>query len=324
MFQEVNNPNSTTNMKKKLFLFALSVFSLLSVHAEGSMGGIQETNAKSDTVRIRYIHKFTSDDERIFESNLGKPTVFVNDQVTTHVIMPENIKLVDISTDKLVGNQCADNIVRIKPKSVLMDGELGGTVTIIGERHIAQLNVIYTKGPKKASSTFIVTRDDMRDYTHPEVSMTQGDMARLCWSIYTSRRKFYNLHSKQYGIRAQVNNIYTVGDYFFIDFSLENKSNVKYDIAEIRVKLTDKKELKATNSQTIELTPVYMVNHADYFIKSYRYVIVLKKLTFPEEKKLRLEITEDQISGRVSYIDINYRDILNADGFSSDLLQRLQ
>ena len=298
-------------MKKKLILFALSVFSLLSVHAESSTGGIQEANAKGDTVRIRYIHKFTSDDERIFESNLGKPTVFVNDQVTTHIIMPENIKLVDISTDKLVGNQCADNIVRLKPKSVLMDGE----------RHIAQLNVIYTKGPKKANSVYTVTRDDMRDYTHPEVSMTQGDMARLCWSIYTSRRKFFNLHSKQYGIRAQVNNIYTVGDYFFIDFSLENKSNVKYDIAEIRVKLTDKKELKATNSQTIELTPVYMVNHADHFTKSYRNVIVLKKLTFPEEKKLRLEITEDQISGRVSYID--YRDILNADGFAPELLRNL-
>ena len=66
-----------------------------------------------------------------------------------------------------------------------------------------------------------------------------------------------------------------------------------------------------------------MVNHADHFTKAYRNVIVLKKLTFPEEKKLRLEITEDQISGRVSYIDINYRDILNADGFAPELLRNL-
>ena len=314
---------TSSNMKKKLFLFALSACSLLSVHAESNVGGIQEANVKGDTVRIRYIHKFTSDDERIFESNLGKPTVFVNDQVTTHIIMPENIKLVDISTDKLVGNQCADNIVRLKPKVSLLDGELGGTVTIIGERHIAQLNVIYTKGPKKANSAYTVTREDMRDYTNPEVSMTQGDMSRLCWSIFTSRRKCFRVNSKQYGIRAQVNNIYTVGDYFFIDFSLQNKSNIKYDIAEIRLKLMDKKELKATNSQTIELTPVYMVNHANHFVKNYRNVIVLKKLTFPEEKKLRIEITEDQISGRVSYLDINYRDILNADSFSPDLLMNL-
>lgn len=35
----------------------------------------------------------------------------VNHEVTTHIVMPENIKLVDISTTKIIGNQCADNIV---------------------------------------------------------------------------------------------------------------------------------------------------------------------------------------------------------------------
>ena len=120
-----------------------------------------------------------------------------------------------------------------------------------------------------------------------------------------------------------MNNIYTVGDFFFINFSLKNESKIKYDIAEIRLKLMDNKELKATNSQTIELTPVYMINHDKSFQKEYRNVIVIKKLTFPNEKKLRLEISEDQISGRVSYIDINYRDILNADSFSQKLLLNL-
>ena len=175
----------------------------------------------------------------------------------------------------------------------------------------------------KANSVYNISQDDIQQYTNPDVSMTYGDMSKLSWSIFTSGRKKFGIKSSLYGIKAQVNNIYTVGDYFFIDFSLENRSNIKYDIAEIRLKLMDKKELKATNSQTIELTPVYMVNHADHFTKSYRNVIVLKKLTFPEEKKLRLEITEDQISGRVSYLDINYRDILNADSFSPDLLINL-
>lgn len=302
-------------MKKILFTMALMAAALLPSHAK--------MMEKNDTVNIHYIHKLTPDDERIFESNLQKTTVYVNDQVTTHIIMPENIKMVDISTDKLVGNQCADNIVRLKPKSAMLDNELAGTVTVIGERHIAQFTIYYTKGPKKAHSVYTVHQADMRDYTNPEVSMTRDDMARLAWSIFASKRNCYSVHSKQYGIRAQVNNIYTVGDYFFIDFSLQNKSNIKYDLAEIRLKLMDKKELKATNSQIIELTPVYMINHATQFTKNYRNVLVLKKLTFPEEKKLRLEITEDQISGRVSYLDINYRDILNADSFSPDLLMNL-
>lgn len=32
--------------------------------------------------------------------------IYVNSEVTTHIVMPENIKLVDISTTKIVGNQC--------------------------------------------------------------------------------------------------------------------------------------------------------------------------------------------------------------------------
>ena len=110
-----------------------------------------------------------------------------------------------------------------------------------------------------------------------------------------------------------VNNIYTVNDKFFIDFSLTNKSNIKYDIDEIRIKLTDKKETKATNSQTVELSPVFSLNQAKSFKRSYRNVIVVDKLTFPDEKVLRLEISEKQISGRTISIPIEYADILHAD-----------
>ncbi len=97
----------------KTILLTLALIFSMTIHA-----------AQPDTVKVRYIHRLTEDDARIFENNLQKTVIYVNDQVTTHLIMPENIKLVDISTDKLVGNQCADNIVRLKPKSTLMDNEL--------------------------------------------------------------------------------------------------------------------------------------------------------------------------------------------------------
>ena len=48
-----------------------------------------------------------------------RPILYVNETITTHLVMPENIKLVDLSTDKIAGNQCADNIVRLKPSSAM-------------------------------------------------------------------------------------------------------------------------------------------------------------------------------------------------------------
>ena len=150
--------------------------------------------------------------------------------------------------------------------------------------------------------------------------MPMAEIARYAWAVYGSRRKFNQIVSDKNGIRAYINNIYSIGDYFFLDYTLKNRTRIAYDIEEIRVKLTDKKETKATNSQTIELTPVFSMNNTRKFKKDYRNVLVLPKLTFPEEKVLRLEISENQISGRVVVLTIEYEDILNADGFDSDIL----
>lgn len=256
--------------------------------------------------------------------------IYVNSEVTTHIVMPENIKLVDISTTKIVGNQCTDNIVRIKPYlesdslqavGSYKDNELLGTITLIGERHIAQYDILYTQSPGMAASIFEVPYNHTQSYINPEVSMPMAEMARYAWAVYSSDRKYNQIVTKAHGMKAVVNNIYAVGDYFFIDYSLQNKTKIPYDIEEILVKLTDKKETKATNSQTIELSPVFTLNSSRKFKKNYRNVLVLPKLTFPDEKVLRLEISENQISGRVIVLTIEYEDILHADGFDSDILK---
>ena len=260
----------------------------------------------------------------------AKEKIYVNDEVTTHIVMPENIKMVDISTTKLIGNQCADNIVRIKPfidndsiQTFYRENELMATLTLIGERHMAQYDIIYTHASARAASIHHVPYAHTQSYVNPEVSMPEAEMARYAWAVYGSDRKYNQVVSKAHGMKAVVNNIYSIGDYFFIDYSLQNKTKIPYDIEELRVKLTDKKEVKATNSQTIELTPAYSLNLAKRFKKHYRNVLVLPKLTFPDEKVLRLEISENQISGRVITLTIEYEDILNADGFDSDILKKI-
>jgi len=260
----------------------------------------------------------------------AKEKILVNSEVTTHIVMPENIKMVDLSTTKIIGNQCADNIVRIKPfieadsvPTHYRECELMGTLTLIGERHLAQYDVVYTSAPSRAASIHRVPYAGLDSYINPEVSMPQSEMARYAWAVYGSGRKYNQVVSRANGMKAIVNNIYSIGDYFFIDYSLQNSTKIAYDIAEVRVKLTDKKEVKATNSQTVELSPVYSLNLARKFKKNYRNVLVLDKLTFPDEKVLRIEISENQISGRVITLTVEYDDILNADGFDSDILKNL-
>jgi conjugative transposon TraN protein len=252
-----------------------------------------------------------------------RPVLYVNETITTHLVMPENIKLVDLSTDKIAGNQCADNIVRLKPSSAMENQQFIGTVTLVGERNIALYDLLYTKNPKEAATLYYVPTQHLSAYQNPSVKMPSKEIAQYAWAIFCSNRKFYNIKSKAYGVSMRVNNIYSVGDYFFIDFSLHNHTNVKYDIEELRVKLMDKKETKATNSQTIELTPEYLLFDTKTFKKDYRNVLVLKKLTFPEEKILQIEIYESQISGRTLQIPISYEDVLHADAISEDVINNL-
>ena len=242
-------------------------------------------------------------------------TIYVNKDVTTHLIMPETIKLVDISTDHVVGNQVNDNIVRIKPDTVLADGETAAIATVIGERHIAQYKLVYCAQSCFVHTRFTIPYCDTQEYTNPDVQMSVGEMSRYAIRMFNAKRTVDNIHSKKDKMKAWVNHICSAVDYFFIDFSLENKTKIPYDISEIRVKLEDKKQKKATNYQSIELTPEYMLNWQKHFKKRYRNVLVVKKLTFPEAKVLKIEVCENQISGRTIELNINYDDVLKADYF---------
>ena len=109
-------------------------------------------------------------------------------------------------------------------------------------------------------------------------------------------------------MKIVLNNIYTLDKYFFIDISMINKTKIRYDIDQIRFKIEDKKQTKATNFQSIEILPLMQVNN--------RNIFVFEKFTFPDEKVLTIEISEKQISGRTITLRIDYADILHADAFT--------
>ena len=122
-------------------------------------------------------------------------------------------------------------------------------------------------------------------------------------------------------MRMRLNNIYTVGEYFFIDFSVENRTNLRYDIDELRFTLSDKKQAKATNYQVIQLEPEFLLDQSKTFQRGYRNVVVIKKMTFPNDKVFTIQLSEKQISGRTIDMTIDYEDVLAADSFDNLLLK---
>ena len=245
----------------------------------------------------------------------------VNEKVTTVITASEPILFVDISTDKVVGDQPMENTVRLKPKEAgHEDGEVLCIVTIVTERYRTQYALLYTTRMKEAVTDKEIQQHERNAYNNPSVSMSTADMTAYARQIWNSPALFRNVATKQHRMVMRLNNIYSVGEYFFIDFSIDNKTNIRFDIDEIRIKLADKKLSKATNAQIIELTPALVLEQASSFKHGYRNVIVLKKLTFPNDKILSIELTEKQISGRNISLDIEYEYVLSADSFNKVLL----
>lgn len=245
----------------------------------------------------------------------------VNEKVTTVITASEPILFVDISTDKVVGDQPMENTVRFKPKEAgHEDGEVLCIVTIVTERYRTQYALLYTTRMKEAVTDKEIQLHERNAYNNPSISMSTADMTAYARQIWNSPALFRNVATKQHKMVMRLNNIYSVGEYFFIDFSIDNKTNIRFDIDEIRIKLADKKLSKATNAQIIELTPALVLEQASSFKHGYRNVIVLKKLTFPNDKILSIEVTEKQISGRNISLDIEYEYVLSADSFNKVLL----
>lgn len=246
----------------------------------------------------------------------------VNEKVTTVITASEPIRFVDISTDNIVGNQPINNIVRLKPTSnEHNDGDVLAILTIVTERYRTQYALIYTSRLEEAVSDKTILVHERLLYNNPAVSMSTNDMADYARQIWCSPARYRNVSTRKQRMKMRLNNIYSVGEYFFIDFSIHNKTSIRFDIDEIRVKLADKKITKATNSQTIELKPEFVLDQSKSFLKGYRNVIVLRKMTFPNDKVLTIEVSEKQISGRNILLDIDYEDILEADSFNPILLK---
>ena len=246
----------------------------------------------------------------------------VNEQVTTVITASEPVRFVDISTDKVVGDQPLDNIIRLKPKEAgHEDGEVLAIVTLVTERYRTQYALVYTTRLTEAVTDKEVLLQERDAYNNPAVSMSTAEMTRFARRIWNSPAKIRNVATKAHRMVMRLNNIYSVGDYFFIDFSIENRTNIRFDIDEIRIKLADKKLAKATNAQIVELTPAMVLEQGKAFKHGYRNVVVLKKMTFPNDKLLTIEMTEKQISGRNISLNIDYEDVLAADSFNADLLE---
>lgn len=254
----------------------------------------------------------------IFAQNPSLPEINITRGGTLHIISPEKIQYVDISSNAIVGDLPLKNVVRLKlladslKRSNWTDGFV---VTIAAESFIAQYRLQYAWPGSLLPVPSSV--DILPEHTKPldvsDISLTSLELKCISSGLINRKANRPIEKAKGYDLRSSLNHIYSLGDYIFLDVSFENRSNLALDIDQIRFKIEDRKISKATNIQSVEIKPEFILYQKASFKKHYRNVFVFKKFSYPGNKLLHLSLTEKQISGRTLDLAISYKDVLEAD-----------
>lgn len=254
-------------------------------------------------------------------NDLSKVTI--SDGISLHIISPEPIQFVDLSTNNIIGDLPAENIARIKIADKSNDAENKtvdknnlGVVTIVAQSFMVQYKLDYKSYDRDAITNIQIQPEDMQPLEYPKMKFSSLELHKISLDILRKKKIGTPLRDvKDFQLKMMLNNVYVMNDYIFLDMSFENSTNLGYSIDGIKFTVDDKKIYKATNNQSIDLEPVFQLYPQKEFRKTFRNIYVFKKFTFPNSKVLKIRLIEEQLSGRTIEMDVKYSDILNADTF---------
>ncbi len=259
------------------------------------------------------------------------PEIEITEGINLHIISPEPIQYVDLSTLKLTGDLPATNIARIKitdsPESnetekiikpvLFSSGDTVGIITVVGQSFIAQYKAVYRNSENLNTVTNIhIQPEDMQPIEFDKMVFSNLELRKFAMDIIQKKSEEHPIREeKNLKLNVQLNNVYVMSDYIFLDMTFKNNSNLSYDIEDLKFSIEDKKIYKATNNQSIEMIPIFQLNPQKHFRKNFRNIYVFKKFTFPNSKVMMIRLIEEQLSGRTIEMKVNYFDILKADTF---------
>lgn len=259
------------------------------------------------------------------------PEIEITEGINLHIISPEPIQYVDLSTEKLTGDLPTTNIARIKitdhpdvdgkgkieTPSVFFNGDKIGVITVVAQSFIAQYKVVYRNQDNLNAITNIhIQPEAMQPVEFGKMVFSDLELRKFAMDIIQKKSEKNPIkEEKNLKLSFQLNNVYVISDYIFLDITIKNNSNLSYDIEDLKFSLEDKKIHKATNNQSVEMTPIFQLNPQKHFRKNFRNIYVFKKFTYPNSKVMMIRLIEEQLSGRTIEMKVNYSEILKADTF---------
>ena len=185
------------------------------------------------------------------------PEIEITEGINLHIISPESIQYVDLSTQKLTGDLPTTNIARIKitdhpetdPKEKLKiassfsNGSKIGVITVVAQSFIAQYRAIYRNAENLNTVTNIhIQPEDMQPIEFEKMTFSNLELRKFAMDIIHKKSEENPIREeKNLKLSFQLNNVYVISDYIFLDMTIKNNSNLSYNIEDLKFSLEDKK-----------------------------------------------------------------------------------
>ncbi|HAP96416.1 MAG TPA: conjugative transposon protein TraN, partial [Chryseobacterium sp.] len=144
---------------------------------------------------------------KIYKNTL--PKINISKDVNLHFRSPEPVQFVDLSTNKLIGDLPAENVVRIKIQQIeeekhfvndslrktleipiiFNENQELGVVTIVGQSFMAQYQLIYSENEQNGNiiSNIEILPQDMQALEFPDFNMSNVELRKYAMELISKK-----------------------------------------------------------------------------------------------------------------------------------------
>ncbi|SDW13572.1 Bacteroides conjugative transposon TraN protein [Hydrobacter penzbergensis] len=232
---------------------------------------------------------------------------------TTNLIFPYAIKSVDRGSKDILVQKAkgVENILQVKAGKPGFDQTNLTVITADGKLYSYILN--YSDTLSVLNIRFDNTTAVYPEALFPNISINEAQVKADADTVAMTKETIHGVKDKSYGMKMKVSGLYIKGDVLFLRLTLQNQTNINYDIDQLRFYIRDEKKAKRTATQELEISPLYIKGDTLVIARQTEKVFVyaLPKFTIPDKKYLAIELMEKS-GGRHLRIHVHNKTIIRA------------
>lgn len=232
---------------------------------------------------------------------------------TTNLVFPYAIKSVDRGSQDILAQKAknTDNVLQIKAGTPGFEQTNLTVITADGKLYSYVLDYVDT--PAVLNISFDDHSRWNRKAFFSEHAINEAQVTEEAQKAATASPSVRRLKDKAGGIGFRLDGIYVNGGIMYLRFCITNRSDIDYDISQLRMSIRDQKKVRRTAAQELEIDPVLTLNATDKIAgnSERELVFAVPKFTIPDKKYLAIQLMEVN-GGRTMELSVHNKTVVKA------------